>query len=244
MADKEFRVFLQETLYRHCISLRFVHSSQSILHISAFLYSKNDDWYIITAGHCITDLIEAQNDYPVCEINDSLHISSDNLTTNKIMLQINTVDFLKGIQYSNDKDNDWAFFKLSSIYKQPIEANGCVPFTSQMNSENADYFFILGIPSESANRRGYIFSIVRADHYDKNCSGKHNNFKSASIPSNDEMIDPQTNYILESIKGMSGGPVLGIINNGYQLVGIQSSWIPQTRIVKFMKFEDTAENIN
>lgn len=252
MTKQEFKNRIKDDFYPHCVSLRFVNNSADrIVRFSAFVYEWEDDWYLVTAGHSFKVFREDLqfDEFTTCKIDDHLHKSGRIDPAN--MITIDKVTLFDAFTICYDDENDWAFLKLTENYVSCLKANQIKPFQKYSLPDECDFYWVLGIPFDSVQIDGNVetnvFSLLRGDKLDDDASkefGANDNFAVARVGNIEDLTDEEHSF--ESVLGMSGGPVIGFFDEEqleFSLVGIQSTWRDQSRIIKFCKFAKCLEEI-
>lgn len=194
---------------------------------SGCLVASRDHWHILTAGHAIKDHIRDISSDGV-EVTGRVLADCFGASANHIdPLPFDPVDRVDHAHYV-EGDLDYALFTLTSTEREALQKNGlkALPFRSEPLSVTAfERYFIVGFPESSTEA-------VPTDG--KACV----NLQPVCIPvvpnSNCETANGRLAFTiidqgnLESIVGLSGGPVFGINRHDDQLlvylVAIQSSW--------------------
>lgn len=152
----------------------------------------------------------------------------------------------------HDEENgfDYGVIYLRDYYRKLLENNGVEPITEEAWLKNAPkvadcyVLFMLGVPSELVKTSivgdtsvtnkevtGWDYTLLKIDSID-------------NPPETIQKPDPRlygeiasiTNGAPESIKGMSGSPIFGLIQDDdsqfrYWVVAIQSGWLREKRII-------------
>jgi hypothetical protein len=186
-------------------------------------------WCIATAGHCLHRLEEASKHPRVLIESQILADYFGANATNLTPIPFKPLE--QGFLYADSDGLDFGLVIINDLWKQNLERNGIVPFTSkQWNFPSTipfESFGIIGFPDDDtggcAGDAGIMFGHVRPSlvplrRLDDDTTKPFRRFAG-------EIID-QGNQ--KSIKGMSGGPILGFFReNGeskYLLIALQSSW--------------------
>lgn len=202
-----------------------------------------DSLCLITAGHVFTDYQErkTKENYKAKDCNLFDQWGPNSTCTKPIPFNIFESDVLSVCDEANGRD--FALVPLPYLLRQ-LFSQTTTPFTRSdwiyQHRVDFDWYAMLGLPNEEA----------------KQITGKQKNRKVITtfqnpillclepcplpedIPSaaNPQFIGRIRNQPLESIQGMSGGPIFGFKNNPdgqpkYWPVAIQSRWLRQRRIV-------------
>jgi hypothetical protein len=190
----------------------------------------------LTAGHSLQELDEALHSPNVIFGASTL---VDNFGLNTVCQKpIPFVLKSEDLFYINDDDDglDFGIIALDSYYVRQLAANGIIPI-SEKNWRNQtevkfDAFVMFGLPAEFASKHlnasdeaviAPTLIPVRKVEADT---------KATTYPrfAGKVTLTPELN----SLKGMSGGPIIGIsigIEVRYWIVALQSSWIPQSGLI-------------
>jgi len=203
---------------------------------TTFVISVADQWFLATAGHVLEDLQSEIARVPDGAVQfmlvDSGGLDAKDFTPVPFVLDANLPLVL-----GDDSDFDYAAIPLSPFYRRQLEANGIAALDEQVwekQPTSADYFVLLGVPRELVTPQpdgtldlGYSMHVLqyRPDPPDgfKEKKGPRFHFDIAMGAGVD-------------IKGMSGGPVFALRREPndqlrYWLIGVQSSWLPVSKVV-------------
>jgi hypothetical protein len=208
------------------------------------LYEKGATIWV-TAGHCMEEIeqvILADNDSYVdvtFRFIDTLHSNAVSELPPPFAYQD---EKFKAFLVNRDDQGielgwDFGVIFLRSHYADLLSGNNIVPI-SEPNWTNVpekfDRYYMLGLPGERVKpvekgiytARPSMFSISRLDERPE-C------FKTQTDSMFYAKIDPDSD--VESIKGMSGGPILGVqFKDGqarYWVLAVQSQWLASDRMV-------------
>ncbi|WP_144657849.1 hypothetical protein [Achromobacter dolens] len=197
---------------------------------SSLVVESGDEWFLITAAHCIQELEALFAEGWSYQASWLL----DGLAPKRRDEKVIPFDW-SAAQYSCSKDIDVGFVKISNYYKETLSANGVVPFKSEnfkVPESSALGFCLLGSPLElmdSSLSMRMLTSIVLipVDRLDER-PPEMNHTRVERWYAKIEMPDG-----LEDIRGMSGGAIIafragsdGILE--YWPVAIQSAWMQST----------------
>ncbi len=195
---------------------------------SGLLIRIGDILGILTAGHVVEYLDEAVNHKDItslgCQLLDTF--GETKLSDHGVPYDLKTSPRL---HFHNDEQGlDFGVLFLHEHQARLIEKHNIVPLTyeaSQNEPTDLDVFFLLGLPSELTSERvsssGNAIVALTMLRLRKAGDEEQNTLFPRFIAT----IDSQTN--LESLTGMSGGPIFGFNSerpNKYWIVAIQSSW--------------------
>ncbi len=223
---------------RHLVPVFFTfrkgsHEQSSI--ITAFVLSISDQWFLVSAGHCLDEIEEnIKRGYKIsnCRLVDSLGLGAK---------YYDSIPFdYEGsfpVRLSGNPNFDYGFIYLTPYYRRLLEKNNIQPLDEEVwkkQPSKVDFYALIGlaqelttVTSESMEARPSLHRIIPLD-------AKPEGF-------------PQTEISLfygrvliggpvRSIKGMSGGPILAFHQEEdghlkYWLIALQSSWLPQSRYI-------------
>ncbi|WP_327208005.1 hypothetical protein [Rhizobium johnstonii] len=189
---------------------------------------------ILTAGHVINYLKEAVSDERLikadCYLADTFGpVKLSDIGVPYSLKDAPYLDFdLKGL--------DFGVLFLNDNQVRLIEKHAIVPITydaSVNEPSDLDRFWIMGLPAELTSKRvsdighgtvGLGIVALKKLQEDERFEGNFPRFKGEIIG----------DLGVESIEGMSGGPIFGICSDRpekYWIVAIQSSWLQSQRIV-------------
>lgn len=230
--------------FRHLVGLRIKYVIDSQEHskiLSTFLFHHRGRAFLITAGHNFERSIkDALNLSPSSNVQFSL--VDYVLKNSKFKFDIPFErTFLQHSPFSTDTNSfDFGFIPLLSTYSEQLTSNDLCHLSEEYipdGSENFEAFFICGFPEE-------MNDMERKGKFGKIGFGVKHITKLATPPKNTEIEYPadtffgkiEMNSDLTDIKGMSGGPIFGLLRNSsgvqeYRLCAIQESWIKNRTII-------------
>jgi len=222
-------------LHKHVVPVLFtVQKEQDIqrFHITTFVMSISGQWFLITAGHCIQKVQEyLDSGYKI--------ISSrliDSLGTGAKCP--NPIPFVYKESYpeclSEKYELDYGYMVLSLYYKRLLLANNVHALDEEVwkkQPAQVDCYKLLGIPSELVLVTSSNISITPSLLTVEVLKEKPDGFTEVNAPLFYGHINLGDG--LESIKGMSGGPIFAFYKNKkgelrYWLTAIQSRWLPES----------------
>jgi len=246
--------FLRDTAAKHfvCMSFRATHpdGSKKFLYASCFLVEIEHFWFLVTAGHVITDIRKGQ----VAGTRFSDFALHDRLAGNRFPFGV-------PIPFDDDawivfdtQDADIAATPLPGLIADNLKAGGISPIGEVAWGappfEKFDHWLLTGIPAESYERTDdqhlLRLTIIPLEPTQPptgldpiETQGVEDAIAS-DFPAQYGKIITQPGLdqaYIANIGGMSGSPVYGLkAEDGklkYWLLGIESSWFEQSRIVKF-----------
>lgn len=208
--------------------------------INAIVFSVEGQWLLLTAGHCLEDVARIrENGYELksCALIDSMGIRATNHLPvpfdydNSTPLRLN----------EKDPNYDYGLMYVSDHYRRLLEANKVIPLNEQAWQDHPDHIdkiVLLGLPAERWRQMGESLELSPAvlsveplglDVLEDLPA----DFRSTSAPTfYGRVALPEG---LDSIKGMSGGPIFTMCTCGqthkYWLHSIQSKWIASERAI-------------
>lgn len=254
MIDKEVQKAFEDmqfNLSRHLVVCGCIHRKKSESHdvknpwkqavFSGIVMSFHGTWYCATAGHCIRDFQEMydREDLEIEHMFLADHFGRDATSFTGHPFNLKERDDSMITMIDDEKMGlDFGMIQLQSLERQGMEKNGIVPVTEDrwMPQDNVvfDRHFLLGAPAEEASVVDGIGTFLA-------------NPKTALFnvhPVDEQMtIVPEIPWLafripdsvpLESIAGMSGGPIFGARLEGdayrYWITALQSRWNEKKRI--------------
>jgi hypothetical protein len=195
-------------------------------------------WFFVTAGHALKELQENVK-------NRKIVITGCNIIDNFGPKPVSS----KAVPFPYEGNNpaffdkhglDFGLIYLRQHYQTLLEANGVVPIVKanweKQEGLEFDRFFILGFPEE------FHSSFVQNDVvyggasptllFARPLESAPEDLPETEFPRFVARLDD--NVKLKSLKGMSGGPIIGLKSGRddlYWIVAIQSSWLKDRRIV-------------
>jgi hypothetical protein len=222
------------------------------------LYQNRCLW--ITAGHVlqkIDDLFQNEK----CDVKRTAWIDNNEINTAN---EFNAIpfDYLQARKFCKNNDKmDLGVIRLEDLYLRTIAVNQSNKWLTEdtwrnNNLSNPEGFFLVGYPDETKvcgneKRSDGNYSIskiscisnpvekIARKESDKNEFWNYPDwFYGKALP-----ITKDDSTKLNNIEGMSGGPILGIERTPderviYKLFGIQSSWLPQSKILRATPIEN------
>ena len=205
--------------------------------ITAFVLSVGEHWFLVTAGHCIRLIEEltTSGGYALekTELIDSMGINAKN----NIPVPIDYFGAAP-IALSGQPEYDYGIIKLSHHHVRLLKASGVEPLNEEVwdkQPSQVDFYLMMGVPTqytkaESSNLAIQTF-LVRVTALDSRPEG----FPESNLPLFYGQVDLTED--LSSIRGMSGGPVLGFYKDKegrlrYWLIALQSTTLPISGMIK------------
>ncbi len=218
--------------------------------ISGAVVEVDGEWFFATAGHCLRYVEEKTEEG--WEFRD-WHID-DTANSEAKWDKVGPFDFRgahKAKYFEEGIGVDYGFVHLRYGYTLAMRQNGIVPFTTddwQISAEGYDEFCLLGVPQETV-KTGAVpaelrkdVSLIQIESADDTIVSMEAKSKAFGrhffrIVSDMECILPG----VTSIKGMSGGPVIGVewdgLDGTYSWLGLLSGWNPTTKVLDVMPID-------
>lgn len=224
-------------------------SNKYITTITTFVLSVFDNWYLLTAGHCLKKIDELLNEgyqFETCLLYDSLGLSAKYDHPIRFIYEKSEVCY-----FCDGFDYDYGLIPLTKYYRELLEANKIVSLNEEVwkkQPQKVDFYTLIGIPTElvtiGSDFIEFVPQILRVDPLPE----KPNGFSDVNSPMFYGKIELGSN--LSSIEGMSGGPIFGFSEDSdgqlrYWLVALQSRWLPDSHYIAACKtnfFGDYLEN--
>ena len=253
MEDPEFF----KTIGRHFVALtcrqRLPNTTGigSYFAASGFVISIQNEWFLITAGHIFQKIEEAKrhgvqfvnwqlDDTFALDRKRSIHVDGPG-APETIPFDLDS-QVLKVHYCEEDRGNDYAFIYLDSYYVSLLQANGVTAFEEKhwvinKNERAADRVVIIGLPEDQTEELNHL-GLVRKTLVSVPLFRVHNDLEGAENLGNEyhaSVPDISASGLkgFESMKGMSGGPVIGFWtqpdgDDKMLVLGIQNRWVHTT----------------
>lgn len=222
-------------LHRHVVPIFFSFRKGSTEHkfvLTAFVLSVSDQWFLVTAGHCVRD-IEAKIDegfeLTLCQLVDSLGQGAKHLVP---------ITFAYADSYptymSVDSGFDYGVILLSTYYRLLLEANNVKALDEEVwkkQPKEVDFYALLGIPAELTVIGTHSIELTPTLHSVVPIGERPEGFTETVATLFYGRIE--LGDVMKSIVGMSGGPVFAFRTNEkgelrYWITALQSRWLPDT----------------
>jgi hypothetical protein len=227
--------------YHQIDSLGNPTSHAGVFHYSGFVLELGSDWHWVTAGHVFDNAEPAEEGLETlrkrgeieidrCVLDDRFSGREEELGP----IPFPYWDFELIKCYDKQMGLDFAAVKLTSHYRQLLEASGIAPL-SQINWQHREvpqfeHFPLIGLPEEleqttvEPNADGYCVAT-------KPTPAAAYLTRVAEVPTEHVKSTPrfvgQVQKTAGNIAGMSGGPIfaVGTDDRVHHLIAVQSSWI-------------------
>ena len=201
---------------------------------SAFVISIDDEWFLVTAGHCLYEIEKAKNaGYSIIKAR-----LIDFGGINARHFQPIPFDFENSPSaHLGDDKYDYGIIHISKYYRRLMESNGIISLNEEVwekQPKDPDFYFLLGVPDQLTEVTEDKIRLTTTLHSVTKCDSAPIEFEKTDAPTFYGKIHLEED--LESIVGMSGGPLLSFkrTESGelkYWLCAVQSRWIKSKRLI-------------
>jgi hypothetical protein len=235
--------FLKEAM-RHFVCMTYRAKSPNrmeteLRYASCFVIEAEGQWLLVTAGHVINDMKKAsQRGYELTEA--TLH---DKLAGHQFKFGLPfALEIDEWVVIEDDSDGaDYAALILSPLTVQGLFVGGVRPIDqgawSDDKFESFQHWLLVGIPAETheVSNGQLVLKPTLMVLKPTEQPSEILNLRSEKVFGRLITRPEQDQVVVSDIGGMSGGPVFGLrVVEGklrYWLFGVQSSWLPQARVV-------------
>jgi len=249
MEDLTSRVV--KTVGKHFVTLSCVQhppadAQPKTLVFSGFLIDILGEWFYVTAGHILRDIgtaIDAGSRFDVWRLDDQT--AGNHFSGKAVPYAFELKQWF--VLQDDSQGFDYAIVHIAAFYRRQLEAGGATPIGRTIWSDHvvpADYWALMGIPSESVKYDGK--SVIRArvvvaplrpaQPPDLAKQKAKNQFYGSPLDGSEA--------VFEDADGFSGGPVFALKRvEGrwcYGIIGIQSAWFRSSRIMAICPFTSFA----
>jgi hypothetical protein len=226
---------------------------------SGFVMEAKGHWFLVTAGHVLEGIEK------IVEAGEEGILQSHLIdffgpeTTHRTLVPIQYRDIPKYYEYDDARGTDFGILHLRELFRLNLRKNGIVPVDRRMWASDAtsdcDCYFMIGLPTELMKRpsidripgtgasldlRVALIPVYKSNDDSSGLRSRHKPMFVGTIP-------PEHAGVVD-IKGMSGGPIMGVrrLPDGsgiYAVVAIQSAWLPSTRTIYAQPFPPLARQI-
>jgi hypothetical protein len=231
-ADNDFIAFF----HRHLVPIVFEFrkgNNKLPFVITAFVLSVQEQWFLVTAGHCLERVDEyKESGYLIqkCYLMDSMGVGAMHFEP-----LIFTYDLAKPQYVPDNREMDYGIIPLSPYYQELLKVNNITPLNEEVwriQPSNPESFALIGVPDEFIQRDNDTVGIVTAINWIEECE-KPEHLPNTELPLFYGKIKLHPNQ--RSVRGMSGGPIFAfeLIKGQYKywLKALQSSWLEQSEVV-------------
>lgn len=229
-----------------CIQRPPAHAQPKTLVFSGFLVDILGEWFYVTAGHILRRVctaIAAGSEFDVWRLDDQ---TAGNPFSGKAVPY--AFDLNNWVVLQDDsKGLDYAIVHVAPFYRRQLEAGGATPIGKAIWSDHvvpADYWVLVGIPSESVNYDGesvirarvVVAPLTPAETPELAQGRAENQFYAAPLYGSEAFFN--------DADGFSGGPVFALKKVGgrwcYGIIGVQSAWYRSSRTMAICPFTSFA----
>lgn len=222
---------------QHCVPLHVHFNKGKENHhyvFSTFIISIANEWFMITAGHCLREIEKVKNaGYSIVKTN-----LIDFVGKNAKHFQPIPFDF--GSSHSAhlaDDKYDYGIIHISYYYRRLTESNSIIALNEEVwekQPKDPDFYFLLGVPDQLTQVTENKIRIIPAIYLVTKCDSVPEEFEKTDAPTFYGKV--QLDSKVSSILGMSGGPLLSFkkTESGdlkYWLCAVQSRWIPRKKLI-------------
>ncbi|WP_207848785.1 MULTISPECIES: hypothetical protein [unclassified Pseudomonas] len=247
----DFSERVAASIGRHFVMLSCLKSSSSsekaeVLIFSGFVVDVLGEWFYVTAGHVpkgIGSMIEDGYTFDTWRLNDQAAGKQFEEAAIPFDFQFEHWCVVEDASVGLD----YAAVPLGGLYRQQLEVGGVVPFTKEAWGDyiaDHDYWTIVGVPSESISENAskitaqvVIIPLSPANPPRDVGQKAENQFYAKLMDGSEEVVN--------NISGMSGGPIISLREVDsvwkYKVIGIQSGWYSDSRILAACPFSSFAE---
>lgn len=241
--------FLREAAGKHFVFLTYYargpgeEAAERLYHASCFVVAFEGLWWLMTAGHVIKDI----TDNTAKGVTYSTFRLQDKLAGNNYPLGV-PYDFdLREwiVIYADINGTDYAIAPLTELIASNLKAGGVEPIRENgwgtMPFDQYSDWLLVGMPDESYRRDGdrHSLALTAIPLEPTECPpGLLNPPVNKNFGRLIERPELDTASV-ESVVGMSGGPIFGVKRNDasqtaeYWAIGVQSGWLATHRVVAF-----------
>ncbi len=224
---------------RHLVPIFFTFTKGSTSYsaaITSFVMSIADQWFLVTAGHCLKQIADniTIHGYKItnCLLVDSLGIDAKHIEPIPFNYESSHPTHI-----IDDANFDYGFMILSPYYRRLLEKNNIQPLDEEVwkrQPSSVDFYAIIGMANELTTVTSESLETTPSLHRIIPLDNRPAIFPKTDIPLFYGRI--VLGNALTSIKGMSGGPIFAFRQNAqgqlrYWLAALQSSWSPQTHYI-------------
>ena len=247
----DFTERVARSIGRHFVMLsclkRSPASKEVRVHIfSGFVVDILGEWFYVTAGHILKDIRSAINDgssFDTWRLDDQ--IAGNQFSNIAVPYDFQLEHWC--VLEDASAGLDYAAVHLGGLYRQQLEIGGVVPFTKQAWGDyvtECDHWALVGIPRESISYGAtnitaefVMLPLVPVEPPHSAEKKAENQFFAKIMDGSEEII--------KDIDGMSGGPIVMLWKAddtwNYSVIGVQSAWYPNARIIAACPFSSFAE---
>jgi hypothetical protein len=249
MADLAAQV--AKTVGRHFVTLSCVQyppaeAQPKTLVFSGFVVAILGEWFYVTAGHIlqlINTAISTGSEFDRRRLDDQ---TAGNRFSGKAVPYDFSMERWLVLQ-DDSQGLDYAIVHLPQFYRRQLEAGGATPIERKIwsnHGEPADYWLMVGIPSESVTFDGE--SVITASVVMAPLQPAETPYIAGQKAANQfyaVLMDGSEAYFADA-DGFSGGPVFALKQVegrwAYGVIGVQSAWYRSTKTMAICPFASFA----
>ena len=213
-----------------------IQGEQQTTTYTAFVISVGDQWFLLTAGHCLeeADRVLSQGHRIVsCRLIDTLGLKA--IDNHPIPFPY---DSTKVHYYYQEGDFDYGLIPLTAYFKELLERNNVKPLTEEVwkkQPSSPEMHVLLGIPAELTQQDTNGYSLAPTVFIVQELDQRPASLSDTEYPHfYGRLLSPVSDF---DIRGMSGGPIFAIQHDQegrpkYWIVALQSSWNRGTHEIK------------
>ena len=230
----------------------------SIVCVSGFVMDVEDHWFLVTAGHILSDvqkvLSSGQEGVLQARLLDFFGLAAPHST----LVPIEYKDTPKYYEWDEAKGIDFGFIHLRPLIRENLLKNNIVPIDRRMwvqDPAEFECYFMIGLPTElirQLTRNRKPGSEARMDLRVAMIPVQKLDAIPAELQTHSEplfvgKIPPEESGVSD-IAGMSGGPIIGVRRRTdgsaiYAVVAVQSSWYRTSRVILAYPFPSLARRM-
>lgn len=236
-----------KSLGRHFVSLSCVQhppeSEAMRVHVfSGFIVDIAGEWFYVTAGHILRDIRlaqEAGSTFDIWRLGDQTAGNKFNDTAVPYGFDLTSWFVLEDQQAGLD----YATVHLGGLYRQQLEAGGVAALARNAWSDHLaehDHWVLVGIPTETVAYDGKTIILAKFVMTPLHPSDAPPLAEQKVLNKFYAKLADESENFVSNVVGMSGGPVFELKNTNdvwkYSVIGVQSGWYPNARIVAVCPF--------
>ncbi|MGD2119527.1 MAG: hypothetical protein PVG66_14290 [Chromatiales bacterium] len=227
-----------EFFHRHVVPIYFdfeKNGEHTCFLITSFVLSVYDQWFLVTAGHCIEDIEKLKtHGYTLrkCRLIDSMGAGAEHWFPIPFGW-----DSAAPTKMCYDEAYDYGLIFLDDNIVELLQSNSIIPMaepTWDKEPSKPEFYALIGVPDELSKSDKDLAKITTTWHIVDELPERPAAFQPTDAPTFWGRI--RLTNELDSIVGMSGGPIFsfGYDSDGnlrYWLHAVQSRWIKSEKVV-------------
>lgn len=227
---------------RHFVTLSCVQRrhgpDETLIHVfSGFLMDVKGEWFYMTAGHILRDIriaLKGGSTFDIWRLGDQTAGNRFQDTAVPYGFDIDQWFVLEDAA----SGLDYATVRITGLYRKQLEAGGVTALDKNTWGDHLtahDHWVLVGIPKETVSYDGktiissrFVMAPITSTEAPPFAERRAENKFYARLADDSERV-------VNNIDGMSGGPVflLRLVDDiwKYNVIGVQSSWYPSSRVV-------------